>query len=139
MTATARWPRSPKPSPIRRRLAEAQPAAFLPDLAMSLNNLSGRQSDTGDRDGALASITEAVTHYRRLAEAQPAAFLPDLAASLNNLSGRQSDTGDRDGALASITEAVTHLPSARRGPTRRLPPRPRDVAEQPVRAAVRHR
>ncbi len=103
-----------------RRLAEAQPAAFLPDLAGSLNNLSLRQSDTGDRDGALASITEAVTHYRRLAEAQPAAFLPDLAGSLNNLSLRQSDTGDRDGALASITEAVTHY--RRRSPRPNPPP-----------------
>jgi hypothetical protein len=44
-----------------------QPATFLPDLASSLNNLSVRQSDTGDRTGALTSITEAVTHYRALA------------------------------------------------------------------------
>jgi len=80
---------------IRRRLAEADPAAFLPDLAGSLNNLSARRSDTGDRAGALASITEAVGHYRRLTEADPAAFLPDLAGSLNNLSVRRSDTGDR--------------------------------------------
>ncbi|MGH3565294.1 MAG: hypothetical protein ACRDRH_04535, partial [Pseudonocardia sp.] len=88
-----------------RRLAEANPAAFLPNLAMSLNNLSNQQSDTGDRAGALTSITEATGHYRRLAEANPAAFLPDLAMSLNNLSNQQSDTGDRAGALTSITEA----------------------------------
>nr|MBA2322477.1 tetratricopeptide repeat protein [Pseudonocardiales bacterium] len=91
---------------IRRRLAQANPAAYLPDLAMSLNNLCVQQSGTGDRDGALASITEAVEHYRRLAQANPAAYLPDLAMSLINLSVQQSGTGDRDGALASITEAV---------------------------------
>jgi hypothetical protein len=74
---------------------------------MSLNNLSNRQSETGDRDAALASITEATGHYRQLAQASPATYLPDLAASLNNLSNRQSETGDRDAALASITQAVT--------------------------------
>ncbi|MFJ9154831.1 hypothetical protein ACIRP7_43915, partial [Streptomyces sp. NPDC102270] len=71
-----------------------------------LNNLSVRQSEVSDRDGALTSITEATELYRTLAAANPAAFLPDLATSLNNLSNQQSDTGDRDGALTSITEAV---------------------------------
>jgi tetratricopeptide (TPR) repeat protein len=54
-----------------RRLAQANPAAYLPDLAASLNNLSVQQSGTGDRAGALGSITEAVEHYRRLAQANP--------------------------------------------------------------------
>ncbi|MGH2952272.1 MAG: hypothetical protein ACRDKX_09525, partial [Solirubrobacterales bacterium] len=71
-----------------RELAAANPAAYLPDLAMSLNNLSNRQSETGDRAGALTSITEAVRIRRELAAANPAAYLPDLAMSLNNLSNR---------------------------------------------------
>ncbi|MEV7506423.1 hypothetical protein AB0O57_00520, partial [Streptomyces sp. NPDC091201] len=91
-----------------RTLAQADPAAHLPNLAGSLNNLSNRQSDTGDRDAALASITEAVDIRRALAQANPAAYRPDLAMSLNNLSVQQSNTGGRDAALASITEAVTH-------------------------------
>ena len=107
-TAPARWPPSPRPSAIHRELAQDNPAAFLPDLAMSLNNLSTCQSATGDRGGALTSITEAVTHYQQLAQDNPAAFLPDLAMSLTNLSTCLSATGDRAGALASITEAVTH-------------------------------
>ncbi|MEU3921238.1 hypothetical protein AB0E79_24785, partial [Streptomyces sp. NPDC029004] len=77
-----------------------------PDLATSLNNLSVQQSNTGDRDAALTSITEAVQIRRAQVQANPAAYLPDLAGSLNNLSNQQSDTGDRDAALASITEAV---------------------------------
>ena len=89
-----------------QRLAQASPAAYLPDLAGSLNNLSRCRSETGDRDGALAAITEAVEHHQRLAQASPAAYLPDLAGSLNNLSRCRSETGDRDGALAAITEAV---------------------------------
>jgi hypothetical protein len=56
------------------RLAKAQPAAFEPDLATSLNNLSLRLSDSGDRGGALRAIQEAVELSRRLAKAQPAAF-----------------------------------------------------------------
>ncbi|MFM9587658.1 hypothetical protein, partial [Streptomyces caniscabiei] len=71
-----------------------------------LNNLSNRQSETGDRQAALTSITEAVNHYRTLAQANPATHLPNLASSLNNLSNCQSETGDRQAALTSITEAV---------------------------------
>ena len=82
-----------------RALAQANPAAFLPDLAMSLNNLSNQQSATGDRAAALAAITEAVDHYRALAQANPAAFLPNLATSLNNLSDRLSEAG-KTGVLA---------------------------------------
>src|SRR5450755_4282734 len=91
---------------IRRRLVQAQPAAFEPDLASSLNNLSGRLGDSGDRAGALRAIEEAVEIYRRLAQAQPAAFEPDLATSLNDLSIRLSDSGDRAGALRAIEAAV---------------------------------
>ncbi len=83
---------------IRRQLAEANPAAFLPDLAMSLNNLSIRQADTGDRR------RRAGRHRRSRRplppswpQANPAAFLPDLAESLNNLSNRQADPGTAAG------------------------------------------
>ncbi|MFF9772373.1 hypothetical protein ACF1HJ_01615 [Streptomyces sp. NPDC013978] len=89
---------------ILRADASAQPA----DLAEQLLRTSHRQSATGDRQAALASITEAVDHYRALTRADPAAYLPDLAGSLNNLSNRQGETGDRQAALASITEAVDH-------------------------------
>ncbi|MCY7341954.1 MAG: tetratricopeptide repeat protein, partial [Pseudonocardia sp.] len=75
-------------------------------VAELLERVSERQSNAGDRAGALDSITEAVDLRRRLAQTNPAAFLPDLAMSLNNLSLRQSNSGDRAGALDSITEAV---------------------------------
>ncbi|MFF4060093.1 hypothetical protein ACFYZ0_30630 [Streptomyces sp. NPDC001708] len=71
-----------------------------------LNNLSVRQSEVGDRDAALTSITEATELYRTLAQTNPAAFLPHLAMSLNNLSVQQNEVGNRDAALTSITEAV---------------------------------
>ena len=96
---------------IRRRLAEANPAAYLPDLAASLNNLSLRQSDTGDRAGALTSITEAVEHYQRLAQANPAAYLPDLAMSLNNLSDQLTDAGHVDQIGRRWRTAISALES----------------------------
>ena len=67
---------------IYRRLAEANPPAYEPDLAMSLNNLSNRLSDSGDIPGALEAIREAVDIRRRLAEANPPAYEPVLARSL---------------------------------------------------------
>jgi hypothetical protein len=90
-----------------RRLAEANPAAYLPNLATSLNNLGNRLFELGGREQALALTEEAVTLYRRLAEANPAAYLPNLAGSLNNLGIRLSELGRREQALAPTEEAVT--------------------------------
>ena len=102
---------------IYRQLAQDRPAAFLPglamdddgflpDLAMSLNNQSGRLGDLGRREEALATIEEAVTIYRQLAQDRPDAFLPDLAGSLNNQSNHLGDLGRPEEALATIEEAA---------------------------------
>ena len=61
---------------IHRQLAAARPDVFLPDLAMSLKNQSGRLADLGRREEALAAIEQAADIYRQLAEAAPDAFLP---------------------------------------------------------------
>ncbi len=90
-----------------RELAAQNPDAFLPDLAMALNNQAAFQSEMGQRAEALASIQEAVLHYRELAAQNPD-FLPNLAAALNNQANRQSEMGQRAEALASIQEAVLH-------------------------------
>ncbi|MFC4063396.1 tetratricopeptide repeat protein, partial [Actinoplanes subglobosus] len=91
---------------IYQLLAEANPGAYLPDLAMSLNNLGIRLSELGRRDEALEPSQEAVTIYQLLAEANPGAYLPNLAASLNNLGIRHSELGRRDEALEPSQEAV---------------------------------
>ncbi len=90
---------------IRRALADANPAAFLPDLAMSLHNQSNTQSNVGQRAEALVSIAEAVRIRRALAD-NPNRFLPKLALSLNNQSNRQRELGQHAEALTSIAEAV---------------------------------
>ena len=92
---------------IRRELARARPDAFLPDLAMSLNNQSADLADMGRREEALAAIEEAIAIRRSLARAQPDTFLPDLARSLSNQSADLADLGRREEALAASEEAVT--------------------------------
>ena len=64
---------------IYRRLAETNPAAYQPDLAMALHNFSDRLGDLGRHPEALSAIEEAVSIYRRLAAMEPAAYQPDLA------------------------------------------------------------
>ncbi|WP_415111479.1 tetratricopeptide repeat protein [Propioniciclava sp.] len=91
---------------LRRLLAEANPAAYLPDLAGSLHNYAIRLADVGRRDEALAPAKEALDLRRLLAEANPAAYLPRLAGSLNNYAISLAEVGRRDEALAPAKEAL---------------------------------
>jgi tetratricopeptide (TPR) repeat protein len=89
-----------------RRLAEANPDAYLPELAMSLNSLGGRLAGLGQREQALARIEEATGIYRRLAEADPAAWLPDFATSLSNVGIRLAELGRQEEGCAHAEEAT---------------------------------
>ncbi len=91
---------------IYRRLSDASPQRYLPNLASSLNNLSNSLSDMGDTAGALEAGKEAVDIYHKLSDARPQRYLPDLATSLNNLSNRLGAVGDMAGALEAVKEAV---------------------------------
>ncbi|MEU0245075.1 tetratricopeptide repeat protein, partial [Streptomyces sp. NPDC006235] len=79
---------------IRRQLTHTNPAAYLPHLATSLNNLANRLAGTGDHQGALEPAHEAVRIRRQLTHTNPAAYLPHLATSLNNLANHLAGTGD---------------------------------------------
>ena len=76
------------------------------ERAVHMNNLSGRLSEVGDREGALKAIREAVEIRCGLAKENPAAFKSVLAGSLNNFAARLADMGDRGGALKAAQEAV---------------------------------
>jgi len=89
-----------------RGLAKARPDAFLPNLAMSLNNASDHLGELGLEEEGLAAVREAVEVYRKLAQARPDAFLPNLAMSLNNLSSRLGKLGRSEEGLAAVQEAV---------------------------------
>ena len=89
---------------IYRGLAEENPGAFNPVLAMSLNNLSNRLSEVGDRGGALEASRKAVEIYRGLAEKNAAAFETDLVRALNTLARILTETGESGEALRCFTD-----------------------------------
>jgi tetratricopeptide (TPR) repeat protein len=70
---------------LRRELAAGNRDAYLPDLAMSVNNHANRLAEEGRRAEALAASQEAVDLYRELAAGNRDAYLPDLATSLWNV------------------------------------------------------
>jgi len=89
--------------------------AFLPDLAMSLNNQANLQSEVGKRAEALASIEEAVEHYRELVRGNRDAFLPNLVTSYSTwgliLDGQEGIEKFAEG-LQLITPFAQKLPQA---------------------------
>ena len=76
------------------QLAQDNFAAYAPDLALSLNNLSVRLAENGQRAAGLAAIERAVEIYERLAADNFAAYGPALAGSLNNLSVRLGESAE---------------------------------------------
>ena len=90
------------------------PAAFRPDLAPSLNNLSADLAGLGRQEDALAAIQEAVTIRRELAARWPDVYHQELERSLGvvawlEASGDLSDTSPAD--LRSDTGPLS-LPTA---------------------------
>ena len=75
-------------------------------LAVSLNNLSNRFSDLGQREKALAAIEDTVLLYRDVTRILPDVGRPGLATALSNLSKYFSDLGQREMALAASEETV---------------------------------
>ncbi len=89
-----------------RKIAETNPAAYLPDVAGTLNNLGNLYSVTTRFSDAEKSYNEALDIRRKLAEANPAAYLPDMAMTLNNLGVLYKNTTRLSDAEKSYTEAL---------------------------------
>ncbi|MEU6797025.1 tetratricopeptide repeat protein [Nonomuraea wenchangensis] len=87
-------------------LTEANPDAYLPDLAASLNNLAIRLGEAGRREEGLRTTQRATEAYEHLAEANPDAYLPDLAMSLNNLAVDLGEAGRRKEGLRTAQRAA---------------------------------
>ena len=81
-------------------------AAYLPDLASSLNNLSITLARAGQQEEALAAAREAVQTWRPLASINPAAYRPNLALALNTLGVRLASMKRHDEALGPGREAL---------------------------------
>ena len=71
---------------IYRALAKENPAAYLPDVAMTLNNLANLHYAKNEFAAALEKYEEALQIYSALAKENPAAYLPDVAMTVINLS-----------------------------------------------------
>ena len=84
---------------IRRRLAQANPAAHLPDLARGLWGLAGVRAIAGlELPEALAAAEEAIAIYQRLVEEIPEAFGGDLLSARYTLADVLDGLGRHDEA-----------------------------------------
>jgi hypothetical protein len=86
--------------------ADARPDAFLPDLAMSLNNQSNQLAALGRREDALAVIEEAVTIRRQLADTRPGIYMDSLRSSPRQLAEVLASMGRASDAASARAEAA---------------------------------
>ncbi len=90
----------------RRQLARTDPQEYMPDLAMTLNNMAELMRKTRNFNGAKPHLQEALEIYRRLARSQPDAYMPALATTLNNMGILLRDMDCPDEALKHHEEAL---------------------------------
>ncbi|MER5362105.1 tetratricopeptide repeat protein [Streptomyces sp. NPDC002785] len=105
---------------ILRGLVDELSSAFLPDLALALQNLSKHLGMNQDATGAVSAAQEAVAAYRTLALENPGAFETDLVSALANLARALVRTDDRTSAIREFDEAVAEFVSAHPTTARRL-------------------
>ncbi|MCP4123653.1 MAG: tetratricopeptide repeat protein, partial [Bacteroidetes bacterium] len=91
---------------IYRELAKENPRTYLPDVAMTLNNLAVLQKAKNEFPQALEKYEEALKIYRELAKENPRTYLPDVAMTLNNLANLHSDKNEFPQALEKYEEAL---------------------------------
>ena len=92
---------------IYRRLAADNPDAYLPNLAMSLNNLANGLSGMGDRQGAREKAVESIRLLLPFAEQLPARFGALLASSaLTYREACEASGGEADEELLAQVGAV---------------------------------
>jgi tetratricopeptide (TPR) repeat protein len=107
-----------------RQLAKDNPALYLPDVAMTLNNLGILvKADTQRRAESENLFKEVLDSYRQLAKDNPAVYLPNVAITLNNLGNLVSaDTQRRAEAENLYKEALdSYRQLAKDNPTVYLP------------------
>jgi tetratricopeptide (TPR) repeat protein len=70
---------------IYRERAVENPKTYLPDVAMTLNNLANFHKDQNDFSRAFKEYEEALLIYRERAAENPRTYLSGVANVLNNL------------------------------------------------------
>ena len=89
-----------------RDLAQQNPAAYLPYVATTLNNLGLLYGATQRLAEAEPAYQEALQIRRTLAQQNPAAYLPDVAMTLNNLGVLYRATQRLEAAEQAYQEAL---------------------------------
>ena len=89
-----------------RTLADTNPQSYLPDVAMTLNNLANLQRAKNEYGKAEKNYIEALDHYQTLADTNPQTYLPDVAITLNNLGILQSDKNEYGKAEKNFQEVL---------------------------------
>jgi tetratricopeptide (TPR) repeat protein len=87
-------------------LARANPAAYEPDVARTLNNLGNLFRDIQQLAEAEKAFKESLEIRRRLARTNPAAYEPDVARTLNNLGILFSNTQQLAEAEKAFKESL---------------------------------
>jgi tetratricopeptide (TPR) repeat protein len=98
---------------IRRALAKADPAAYLPDLAGTLTSLAAFAVDTESADRTLTLLRDGIEIFRRLADLNPAAYRPLLAVAYTNLGSMLTWLDRLTEAVEPAIEAVAMFRAAR--------------------------
>ena len=87
-------------------LAQKNPEAYLPDVAMTLNNLGILDRGQGRMEEARQEFAEALQTYSELAQKNPETYRPDAATTLNNLGNLDRDQGRMEEARQEFAEAL---------------------------------
>ena len=116
---------------LHRELVGLNRDAYLPDLAISVNNLAMRLGEAGRRAEGLTAAQEAVDLHRELVSSTATPTCPDLARSVTNLGVRLAEAGRRRPAHPSRRRELGRRGAGRLGASRRAE-RP---AARPSRAA----
>jgi hypothetical protein len=98
---------------LRRKLAELDRDAHLPELAALLSKYATMLAEDGWKADALTVSEEAVTLCRELAARDPDPHLPGLAMSVGNHALRLAESDQRSRAPIAANEAVTLCREAR--------------------------
>ncbi|MBE0637319.1 MAG: tetratricopeptide repeat protein [Bacteroidales bacterium] len=91
---------------IYRAFAIEKPETYLPDLAMTLNNLANLQQAKNEFGDAMEKYQEALKIRRALATVNPGTYLPYVATTLNNLAALNYVRNEFSDSMEKYHEAL---------------------------------
>jgi tetratricopeptide (TPR) repeat protein len=91
---------------LRRQLAQQNPAAYLPDIATTLNNLGNLDRLQNRPEDARQHYEAALEIHRQLVQQNLEQYLPDMAMVLTNLGSLEKNTMTGDTARQHFEESL---------------------------------